>query len=174
MTREKAYEVASALEDIHDFEIFMDEIDGVFNNTEGNFEEFYHNELFPLLKKEMDRQEHIYFLSMRTMNWYGDGIMFGIEEDANSNVRTWEELYFETPTQVALWDENQYVGGIAYKDEIICGCCGGTVKIDEIIEFAPSDVKPIIDYHDWIPFDDEILADEQKDFNWDYRNEADY
>lgn len=56
MTREKAYEVASALEDIHDFEIFMDEIDGVYNNTEGNFDEFYHNELFPLLKKEVDRR----------------------------------------------------------------------------------------------------------------------
>lgn len=59
MTREKAYEVASALEDIHDFEIFMDEIDGVYNNTEGNFDEFYHNELFPLLKKEMDRRLRI-------------------------------------------------------------------------------------------------------------------
>lgn len=56
MAREKAYEVASALEDIHDFELFMDEIDGVYNNTEGNFSEFYHNELFPLLKKEMDRR----------------------------------------------------------------------------------------------------------------------
>lgn len=56
MTRDKAYEVASALEDIHDFELFMDEIDGVYNNTEGNFDEFYHNELFPLLKKEMDRR----------------------------------------------------------------------------------------------------------------------
>jgi hypothetical protein len=29
MTKEKAYEVASVLEDIHDFELFMDEIDGV-------------------------------------------------------------------------------------------------------------------------------------------------
>ena len=56
MTREKAYEVVSGLEDIHDFELFMDEIDGVYNNTEGNFDEFYHNELFPLLKKEMDRR----------------------------------------------------------------------------------------------------------------------
>lgn len=56
MTRDKAYEVASALEDIHDFEIFMDEINGVFNNTEGNFEEFYHNELLPLLEKEMNRR----------------------------------------------------------------------------------------------------------------------
>ena len=59
MTREKAYEVVSVLEDIHDFEIFMDEIDGVYNNTEGNFDEFYHNELFPLLKKEMDRRLRI-------------------------------------------------------------------------------------------------------------------
>lgn len=56
MTREKAYEVTSALEDIHDFKLFMDEIDGVYNNTEGNFSEFYHNELFPLLKKETDRR----------------------------------------------------------------------------------------------------------------------
>ena len=59
MTKEKAYEVASVLEDIHDFELFMDEIDGVYNNTEGNFDEFYHNELFPLLKKEMDRRLRI-------------------------------------------------------------------------------------------------------------------
>lgn len=56
MTREKAYEVTSVLEDIDDFELFMDEINGVYNNTEGNFDEFYHNELFPLLKKEMDRR----------------------------------------------------------------------------------------------------------------------
>lgn len=56
MTREKAYEVSSVLEDIYDFEFFMDGIEGVYNNTEGNFDEFYHNELFPLLKKEMDRR----------------------------------------------------------------------------------------------------------------------
>ena len=56
MTREKAYEVTSVLEDIHDFELFMDEIDSVYNNTEGNFDEFYHNELFPFLKKELDRR----------------------------------------------------------------------------------------------------------------------
>ena len=56
MTREKAYEVTSALEDIHDFEIFMDKISGVYENTVGNFEEFYYNELFPLLEKEMKRR----------------------------------------------------------------------------------------------------------------------
>lgn len=56
MTKEKAYEVTSALEDIHDFELFMDKISGVYENTEGNFDEFYHNELFPLLEKEMRRR----------------------------------------------------------------------------------------------------------------------
>ena len=56
MTKEKAYKVAAALTDIDDFEIFMDEIDGVYNHVEGNFEEFYQNELFPLLEKEMRRR----------------------------------------------------------------------------------------------------------------------
>lgn len=48
MTRERAYEVASALEDIHDFERFMDEIVCVYDNIEGNLDEFFHNELLPL------------------------------------------------------------------------------------------------------------------------------
>jgi hypothetical protein len=56
MTRDKAYEVSSALEDIHDFEIFMDEVVGVYDNTEGNFDEFFHGELLPLLEKEMNRR----------------------------------------------------------------------------------------------------------------------
>ena len=56
MTRERAYEITSALEDIHDFEIFMDKISGVYENTAGNFDEFYYNELFPLLEKEMKRR----------------------------------------------------------------------------------------------------------------------
>ena len=56
MTKEKAYKVTAALTDIDDFEIFMDEIDGVYNHVEGNFEEFYRNELLPLLEKEMDRR----------------------------------------------------------------------------------------------------------------------
>ena len=56
MTRDKAYEVSSALEDIHDFEIFMDEVVGVYDNVEGNFDEFFHGKLLPLLQKEMNRR----------------------------------------------------------------------------------------------------------------------
>ena len=34
---------------------------------------------------------------------------------------------FNTPTQVMFWDiyGDHYTYGIAYKNEIICGCCGG-------------------------------------------------
>lgn len=35
-------------------------------------------------------QEHIYFLTMRTINWYDDPILSGIKEDASNNVYTWE------------------------------------------------------------------------------------
>lgn len=56
MTRERAYEVTSALEDVNDFERFMDEIVCVYDSIEGNFDEFFHGELLPLLQKEMDRR----------------------------------------------------------------------------------------------------------------------
>ena len=59
MTKDKAYKVAAALNDIDDFEIFMDEIHNIFRNVEGNFEDFYYNELFPLLEKEMERRKAV-------------------------------------------------------------------------------------------------------------------
>ena len=43
MTKDRAYEVMAALNDIDDFELFMDEIHGVYCNTEGNFEDFYNH-----------------------------------------------------------------------------------------------------------------------------------
>ena len=45
-------------------------------------------------------------------------------------------MFFETPTQVKFWDVDggHYTAGIAYKNEIICGCCGGIFEIEEIIE----------------------------------------
>lgn len=44
--------------------------------------------------------------------------------------------YFEIPTQVKFWD-GRYIGGIAYRDEIICGCCGGIFGISDIYKVAP-------------------------------------
>lgn len=68
--------------------------------------------------------------------------------------------YFEVPTQVKFWDYfdcDHYNGGIAYRNEVICGCCGGVFDISEIYEFAPDTLEedPIVVY-DWIDISSEI------------------
>ena len=48
--------------------------------------------------------------------------------------------YFEVPTQVLFRQDEEtmrengarWFAGIAYHDEIICGCCGGIVEIEEV------------------------------------------
>jgi hypothetical protein len=113
-------------------------------------------------------EEHIYFLTMRIMNWYSDGIMRGIEEDASSNVHTWDAYEsFDVPTQVAFWDIgcDHYCAGIAYRDEIICACCGGVTELDEIYESAPYGVIPIVAYRDWIDFAYEIIGENEENFS---------
>lgn len=71
--------------------------------------------------------------------------------------------FFEVPTQVMFWDVDgdYYVGGIAYHDEIICGCCGGIVSIEEVYEFAPTGVKEPIYVFDkcWVDLSQEIMGD---------------
>lgn len=57
MTKDKASKVAQALNSVNDFEVFMDEIIGVYNSVEGDFDDFYNNQLLPLLQAEMRRRE---------------------------------------------------------------------------------------------------------------------
>ena len=49
-------------------------------------------------------------------------------------------LYYDKPTQVKFLDfsceEPYWIGGIAFHDVVICGCCGGTVKISDLYESA--------------------------------------
>ena len=47
-------------------------------------------------------------------------------------------LYYGTPCQVRFYEgfEKQYRYGIAYHEEIFCGCCGLVYKIEDIIEDA--------------------------------------
>lgn len=53
--------------------------------------------------------------------------------------------YFETPTQVLFKQDAEtmrengaeWFAGIAYHDEIICGCCGGIVEIEEVEQIQP-------------------------------------
>ena len=64
--------------------------------------------------------------------------------------------YFEKPTQVKFFDKdnNIWVGGIAYHGEIICGCCGGTLEIDELAEHE------MVIYDDWVNLSYEIIGED--------------
>ena len=71
--------------------------------------------------------------------------------------------YFEVPTQVKFWDVDgdHYIGGIAYRNEVICGCCGGIFDISEIYEFAPDTLEedPIVVYDNWVDISQDICGD---------------
>ena len=58
--------------------------------------------------------------------------------------------YYDYPEQVRFYDVDgdHYIGGIAYHDFIICGCCGATIEISEIIENTPKQFIPIREL-DW-------------------------
>lgn len=72
--------------------------------------------------------------------------------------------YFNVPTQVKFFDYNggHYIGGIAYRDEIICGCCGGVFNINKIYKVAPDTLleDPIIAYDNWACISSAICGEE--------------
>ena len=65
-------------------------------------------------------------------------------------------MYFEEPVQVIFADPDAtgcWISGIAYRDEIICACCGGVFDISEILEIAAEDniENPIHSFGlDWV------------------------
>lgn len=71
-------------------------------------------------------------------------------------------MFFTTPTQVKFYDSTnkKYLGGIAYKNKIICGCCGSAFEVSYIIKKAEEDgIKdPIIELP-WIDIQSEILGE---------------
>lgn len=71
--------------------------------------------------------------------------------------------YFSVPTQVKFWDVDgdHYIGGIAYRNEIICGCCGGIFDISEIYESAPDTLEedPIVVVNGWKGLSDKICGE---------------
>ena len=73
--------------------------------------------------------------------------------------------YFDRPTQVVFADPDNpgdWLAGIAHRDEIICGCCGGVFNIDDVIEMATEDgVRCAIhEYPEWNDIADEIVGGE--------------
>ena len=49
-------------------------------------------------------------------------------------------LYYDKPTQVKFLDfdggEPYWIGGIAFQDIIICGCCGAIIEISDLYDEA--------------------------------------
>lgn len=76
-------------------------------------------------------------------------------------------LYYGTPCQVRFIDFGDpnnptTCGGIAYKDEIICGCCGVILSIQDIIDDAAKagiHFDDAIIELDWIDIEKTIRGD---------------
>lgn len=71
-------------------------------------------------------------------------------------------MFFEIPTQVKFYEaaEEDYIGGIAYRNEIICGCCGSILEISDVIAEAEEDgiEEPIVKLP-WIDIQSEVIGE---------------
>ena len=72
-----------------------------------------------------------------------------------------QDMYFETPTQIAFVDEwtedgepdmEYVIGGIAFGSVIICGECGSVIDLE--------DAAALYIFGDWITISEEILGDD--------------
>ncbi len=71
--------------------------------------------------------------------------------------------YYNEPKQVIFADpdnEGEWLVGIAYKDEIICACCGGVFEIENVIESVEDSNKAIFQYDYWNDISEEIKGGE--------------
>lgn len=59
MTRTQALQATQALNDIEDFELFMDQVEAAYQSVEGNLSDFFNNSLVPIMKAELTRREAI-------------------------------------------------------------------------------------------------------------------
>jgi hypothetical protein len=65
------------------------------------------------------------------------------------------------PRQVRFWDGDSYCTGIMVGKLLICGCCGGTFDLDEVIKMAREDGQVSVRVFDtWVDISDEIMGDE--------------
>ena len=75
-----------------------------------------------------------------------------------------ENRYFDRPKQVMFYEaeNDEWIVGIAYKDEIICACCGGIFDIDEVYELATeAGIKQAVyPYENWCSISEEIWGGE--------------
>lgn len=84
-----------------------------------------------------------------------------------------KHLFFDEPKQVKFIDvdyddgvnqEPHWLGGIAYQDRIICGCCGGVISLKDLYddweEFAkdewPMVESPLVVYEYWVDIEESL------------------
>ena len=79
--------------------------------------------------------------------------------------------YYERPTQVKYLDVDNgcdvdkcsYVGALAYRNELICGCCGGIASIEEIYktarEMGIDEKQVIIPFNEWCDISEAIQGE---------------
>ena len=85
-------------------------------------------------------------------------------------------IYFDFPVQVLFFDGNDeennshYCAGIGYKDEIICGCCGAILSIEEIEQDAKEEgVTSIYVFSEWVDITADIKGDtDLEEINMEY------
>lgn len=68
-------------------------------------------------------------------------------------------MFFTKPTQVKfsiLTDDGDHIGGIAYHDKVICGCCGCVFDIEELLKDNPN---AIIKLPYWVDINSDILGE---------------
>ena len=73
--------------------------------------------------------------------------------------------YYDIPTQVKFFDfdseEPYWIGGIAFQDVIICGCCGTIIEISDLYDDAEETGlgEDPIKILRWIDISDEIKGE---------------
>lgn len=72
--------------------------------------------------------------------------------------------FYGVPTQVMYWDgiEERYIGGIAYRDEVICADNGYVVKIPDLVESVKDSrykqFDAIYEYGNWADITAELCG----------------
>lgn len=59
MTVKQAATVSKALNDIEDFEMFMDAIQVAYYNTEGDLNDFFNEKMLPMMEEELARRKKV-------------------------------------------------------------------------------------------------------------------
>lgn len=78
-----------------------------------------------------------------------------------SNVNTRDFENDRTPRQVMFWDGECYCAGFMIGKLLVCGCCGGTFDLDEVIQQArEANQVPVRMFNVWVDISSEIRGDD--------------